>query len=62
MNWQSLVAAKVGKETFGDAIDQYIATSRKALGRTKVPTANAYRMTGPQGRQDPGARYETSGR
>ena len=30
-----LDAAKIGKETLGDAIDKYIATSRKKIGRTK---------------------------
>jgi integrase len=29
-------AAKIGKETLGDAIDKYIATSRKEIGRTKT--------------------------
>lgn len=29
-------AAKIGKETLGDAIDKYIATSQKKIGRTKA--------------------------
>lgn len=31
-----LEAAKVGKETLADAIDRYIATSRKEIGKTKA--------------------------
>jgi hypothetical protein len=31
-----LEAAKIGKETLGDAIDKYIATSRKKIGNTKA--------------------------
>lgn len=31
-----IAAAKIGKETLGDAIDKYIATSRKEIGKTKA--------------------------
>jgi hypothetical protein len=31
-----LEAAKIGKETLADAIDKYVATSRKEIGRTKA--------------------------
>jgi hypothetical protein len=36
-----LEAAKIGKETLGDAIDKYIATSRKKIGKTKAQVLEA---------------------
>jgi integrase len=38
-----MAAAEVGKETLGDAIDRYIATSRKGLGKTKAQVLNTLR-------------------
>jgi integrase len=38
-----LDAAKIGKETLGDAIDKYIATSRKEIGKTKAQVLEALR-------------------
>ncbi len=36
-----LEAAKIGKETLGDAIDKYVATSRKKIGKTKAHVLEA---------------------
>jgi integrase len=38
-----LEAAQIGKETLGDAIDKYIATSRKAIGKTKAQVLDTLR-------------------
>ena len=38
-----LEAAKIGKETLGDAIERYIATSRKKIGKTKLQCLNSLR-------------------
>jgi integrase len=37
----AIAAAKIGKETLGDAIDKYIATSRKEMGKTKAQVLEA---------------------
>lgn len=34
-------AAKIGKETLGDAIDKYVATTRKEIGKTKAQVLEA---------------------
>ena len=39
-----LEAAKIGKETLGDAIDKYVATSRKKIGKTKAPSSRRSRV------------------
>jgi integrase len=38
-----LDAAKIGKETLGDAIERYIASTRKGLGKTKAQVLNTLR-------------------
>jgi integrase len=38
-----LEAAKIGKETVGDAIDKYLATSRKKIGKTKAQVLETLR-------------------
>lgn len=38
-----IAAAKVGKETLGDAIDKYVLTSRKEMGKTKAQVLESLR-------------------
>lgn len=38
-----MAAAKIGKQTLGDAIDRYTATTRKEIGKTKAQVLDALR-------------------